>query len=237
MGKVFEQGIVVSIGNQKGGVGKSVITSLVANYIHQEWGEKLKIIVVDCDDLQGSLIKLRERDLLAQNGEDDKNYRLLQISSMDLPSNIEFLTEEYDIIFLDLPGNLKQPGVLKCYTWVDVLIVPTQTSSLDLQSTIDFANMYKNEIISEREKLNIKTAIYGLFSRVDVQNIDYKEFGQLETFNYIPIIIDYDRSIIKKTDDIIVSTKMKKKEQEERDKKIEKFDGELRAFQKKLKKE
>ena len=30
---------------------------------------------------------------------------------------------------------------------------------------------------------------------------------------------------------------MKKKEQEERDKKIEKFDGELRAFQKKLKKE
>ena len=187
MGKVFEQGIVVSIGNQKGGVGKSVITSLVANYIHQEWGEKLKIIVVDCDDLQGSLIKLRERDLLAQNGEDDKNYRLLQISSMDLPSNIEFLTEEYDIIFLDLPGNLKQPGVLKCYTWVDVLIVPTQTSSLDLQSTIDFANMYKNEIISEREKLNIKTAIYGLFSRVDVQNIDYKEYNSEKSREILPI--------------------------------------------------
>jgi chromosome partitioning protein len=187
MGKVFEQGIVVSIGNQKGGVGKSVITSLVANYIHQEWGEKLKIIVVDCDDLQGSLIKLRERDLLVQNGEDDKNYRLLQISSMDLPSNIEFLTEEYDIIFLDLPGNLKQPGVLKCYTWVDVLIVPTQTSSLDLQSTIDFANMYKNEIISEREKLNIKTAIYGLFSRVDVQNIDYKEYNSEKSREILPI--------------------------------------------------
>ena len=187
MGKVFEQGIVVSIGNQKGGVVKSVITSLVANYIHQEWGEKLKIIVVDCDDLQGSLIKLRERDLLAQNGEDDKNYRLLQISSMDLPSNIEFLTEEYDIIFLDLPGNLKQPGVLKCYTWVDVLIVPTQTSSLDLQSTIDFANMYKNEIISEREKLNIKTAIYGLFSRVDVQNIDYKEYNSEKSREILPI--------------------------------------------------
>jgi cellulose biosynthesis protein BcsQ len=187
MGKVFEQGIVVSIGNQKGGVGKSVITSLVANYIHQEWGKKLKIIVVDCDDLQGSLIKLRERDLLAQNGEDDRNYRLLQISSLDLPFSIEFLMEEYDIIFLDLPGNLKQPGVLKCYTWVDVLIVPTQTSSLDLQSTIDFANMYKNEIISEREKLNIKTAIYGLFSRVDVQNVDYKEYNSEKSREILPI--------------------------------------------------
>lgn len=33
------------------------------------------------------------------------------------------------------------------------------------------------------------------------KNIDYKEFGHLETFNYIPIIIDYDRSIIKQSND------------------------------------
>lgn len=35
------------------------------------------------------------------------------------------------------------------------------------------------------------------------KTIDYKEFGNLETFNYIPIIIDYDRSIIKQTNDFI----------------------------------
>ena len=42
-----------------------------------------------------------------------------------------------------------------------------------------------------------------LLKKTTRKTIDYKDFGQLETFNYIPIIIDYDRSIIKKTDDII----------------------------------
>lgn len=33
--------------------------------------------------------------------------------------------------------------------------------------------------------------------------IDYKNFGQLETFSFLPIIIDYDRSIIKSNDEIV----------------------------------
>ena len=40
-----------------------------------------------------------------------------------------------------------------------------------------------------------------LIKQTTRKTIDYKEFGQLETFNYIPIIIDYDRSIIKQTND------------------------------------
>lgn len=187
MGQFIEPGIVVSIGNQKGGVGKSVITSLVANYIHKEWGGRLRIAVVDCDDLQGSLHKLRERDLEDQGPEAKNNYRLLQISSEVFPAEVEFLIDEYDIIFVDLPGNLKQPGVLQCYQMVDVLIAPTQTSSLDLQSTIDFIRMYKATIIPTRESLELKTAIYGLFSRVDVQNIEFKEYNSEESRKTFPI--------------------------------------------------
>lgn len=187
MGKVIEQGIVVSIGNQKGGVGKSVITSLVANYIHQQWGDNIKIVVVDCDDLQASLHKLRERDLELQNDNEVDNYRLLQISSEDFPKQVEFLIDEYDIILVDLPGNLKQPGVIQCYYLVDVLITPTQTSSLDIQSTLDFVEMYKKTIIPVREEENLKTAIYGLFSRVDVQNVDFKETNSEETRKSLPI--------------------------------------------------
>lgn len=187
MGQRIENGIVVSIGNQKGGVGKSVITSLVANYIHKEWGSKLRIAVVDCDDLQGSLHKLRQRDLEDQGTETANNYRLLQISSEVFPSEVEFLIDEYDIIFVDLPGNLKQPGVLQCYNLVDVLIAPTQTSSLDLQSTIDFISMYKSTIIPTRESFDLKTAIYGLFSRVDVQNLEFKEYNSEESRKALPV--------------------------------------------------
>jgi len=187
MGKVISNGIVVSIGNQKGGVGKSVITSLVANYIHNVWGSKLKIVVVDCDDLQASLHKLRERDLETQNDPNANNYRLLQISSEHLPKQMEFLIDEYDIIFVDLPGNLKQSGVIQCYYLVDVLITPTQTSSLDIQSTLDFIEMYKERIVPVREEENLATAIFGLFSRVDTQNVDFKEANSKETRESLPV--------------------------------------------------
>ncbi len=40
-----------------------------------------------------------------------------------------------------------------------------------------------------------------LIKQTTRKTIDYKEFGQLDTFNYIPIIIDYDRSIIKQTNE------------------------------------
>jgi len=187
MKKSIEQGIIVSIGNQKGGVGKSVITSLVANYIHKQWGHKFKIIVVDCDDLQGSLYNLRIRELKEKNETESNHYRLLQIDSHDLPSNLDFLSDEYDIIFLDLPGNLKQPGVIKCYYGVDVLITPTQTNSIDLQSTFDFVKIYGDIIIPQREKHNLKTSIYGLFSRVDSQNKDYKYINSKEGREQLPI--------------------------------------------------
>lgn len=187
MGQIIEQGIVVSIGNQKGGVGKSVITSLVANYIHQVWGKKLKIVVVDCDDLQSSLYKLRERDLELPFDTKTENYRLLQISSEDFPKQTELLIDEYDIVFVDLPGNLKQSGVMSCYNMVDVLITPTQTSSLDLQSTFDFVKMYKETIVPTRDKYDLKTVICGLFSRVDVQNIEFKELNSEGARKVLPI--------------------------------------------------
>jgi chromosome partitioning protein len=189
MGKVINDGIVVSIGNQKGGVGKSVITSLVANYIHNKFGNgenenNLKIVVADCDDLQGSLYNLRQDEL--KDTDEKKIYRLLRISSADLPSQIEILKDEFDIVFVDLPGNLKQPGVIQCYNFVDVLITPTQTSRLDIQSTIDFVSLYKETIIPTREKIGFKTKIQGLFSRVDSQNIEFKELNSEEGRDMLP---------------------------------------------------
>lgn len=192
MGKTIETGIIASFGNQKGGVGKTVITSLVANYIHNNY-KKLKIVVIDADDLQSSLYSLRQKEIENLSEKEKKSlYRLLKIGSKDLPSQIEILQEEYDIIFVDLPGNLKQPGVITAYYLIDLLFIPSQASSFDLDSTMKFISLY-NEVLEERKAANAKTKLYGIFSRVDPQNRDFKNlYANKDNFeipflnNYIP---------------------------------------------------
>ena len=53
--------ILVAFSNQKGGVGKSTVTAVLASYFNYVRG--LKVAVVDCDYPQFSLEKLRGRDL------------------------------------------------------------------------------------------------------------------------------------------------------------------------------
>ena len=53
--------LFVAISNQKGGVGKSAITIMLAGYFHYLKG--LNVAVVDCDFPQFSLIRMKERDM------------------------------------------------------------------------------------------------------------------------------------------------------------------------------
>lgn len=52
--------LFVALSNQKGGVGKSAFTILLASYFH--YVKKLNVAVVDCDSPQHSLSRMRERD-------------------------------------------------------------------------------------------------------------------------------------------------------------------------------
>ena len=52
--------LFVAISNQKGGVGKSALSVVLASYFHFEKG--LNVAIVDCDSPQHSLVRMRERD-------------------------------------------------------------------------------------------------------------------------------------------------------------------------------
>ena len=53
--------IAVAFSNQKGGVGKSTLTVLVASYLYYEMG--VKVAIMDCDSPQHSLMGERNREL------------------------------------------------------------------------------------------------------------------------------------------------------------------------------
>ena len=52
--------IFVAFATQKGGIGKSTITALAANYLHNVKG--YNVAVIDCDAPQHSIYGLRERE-------------------------------------------------------------------------------------------------------------------------------------------------------------------------------
>ena len=52
--------LLVAISNQKGGVGKSALTVVLASYLHYE--KDLNVAIIDCDSPQHSLVRMRERD-------------------------------------------------------------------------------------------------------------------------------------------------------------------------------
>ena len=56
-----EKELLVAVASQKGGVGKSVFTVLLASVLHYHKG--LRVAVVDCDSPQHSIALMRERDI------------------------------------------------------------------------------------------------------------------------------------------------------------------------------
>ncbi len=185
MGKLIKEGIIISFANQKGGVGKSTITAILAGYLHsagkQEHG--FKVAIVDADDTQSTLTRLRN-----QEGGCENDFKIINMLSKDVPQRIDFLKKNYDIILIDLPGNIKQTGVLTLYHFIDIIIIPMQTSFPDLDSSILFYENTIIQIVETRKSQNLKTTVYGMFNRVKANHTDFKElYAQKDDFR-IPIL-------------------------------------------------
>ena len=60
MNKEMNKETFVAFATQKGGVGKSTVTALVANYLHNVKG--LDVAVIDCDEPQHSIAGLRDKE-------------------------------------------------------------------------------------------------------------------------------------------------------------------------------
>lgn len=191
---------ICSLVNQKGGVGKSTITSLIANYIH--FNTDYKVCVIDADNKQRTLEKVRKKDI-ELFGKDDANlYDILSVDSSNIKEIIESLIFEYDYIFIDLPGNILQKGVIECFFLVEYAFFPTNITFADISSLVDFLNLYKKDIVEKRKKIKLDTHLCGILSKVNPQQIEVKQFinnkeQQIIPFmkNYIPYTVNLQRNI------------------------------------------
>ena len=152
--------LFVAISNQKGGVGKSALSVVLASYFHFEKG--LNVAIVDCDSPQHSLVRMRERDKKAVSN--SAYYRQLikqqwsQVQKKAYPivgSTAEKAREaadeiaasgDYDLIFVDLPGTVESTGVFRTIVNMDYVLTPTVPDLIVMQSTLAFATTVLDHI-------------------------------------------------------------------------------------------
>lgn len=173
--------LLVAFSTQKGGIGKSALTVLMAGYFHYVKG--YQVGVVDCDYAQFSIFNMRERDrkiattidhykLMLFNQLKKKNkkpYPILKSVPTKAIETAEQLmqggTEQPDIIFLDLPGTLNSEGILNTLSMMDYIFSPISADRMVLQSTLEFASLLNENLISTGRG-NIQ-GLYLLWNKVD----------------------------------------------------------------------
>jgi cellulose biosynthesis protein BcsQ len=190
----------VAISNQKGGVGKSAFTVLLAGYFHYVKGKN--VLVVDCDYPQFSIHSLRERD--KQTVAKNDGYKQLIVSQFSRlnkkaypvitahPDEAKDVADRFletsetpiDVVFFDLPGTVNAKGIFKSIINMDYIFTPIMPDRMVMQSSMAFVATVQ-DYINLNPKAPLKE-IHVFWNRVnrrvpaDLVNIYDKIMGQLQ---------------------------------------------------------
>lgn len=187
--------LFIAFSSQKGGVGKSTFTAIVASIMHYRMG--FNVAVFDCDYPQYSLSFMRERDLQAvmQNEAfkklahrqfttiNKKAYAIVQCKANEAIGQAEaFLASvpaPVDIIFFDLPGTVNTPGILNTMTGMHHIFSPITADRVVIESTLTFTDVLSNVLMKKAgtsiETISLfwnqvdgreKSPLYGIYGKV-----------------------------------------------------------------------
>ena len=132
---------IISIGNQKGGVGKTQISIMLATALSQK-PFNLKTCVIDLDN-QKSVVNIRELDLRAYQTE-NVPFEVFSYNVATLQNNIGNLDKAYDVIIFDVAGKLDNDApiesqeITKILMYVDCLFIPFVAGNHNLNATLQY---------------------------------------------------------------------------------------------------
>ena len=130
--------MVIIIGNQKGGAGKSTLTLLLANYLTQE--RQRPVTVIDMD-YQQSLAQKFERAKVLENAEP---YAVVALALDQFSKEKKELKDNPEVLFLvDLPGKLDDDGLIEVFKAADLAICPFSYDEFSFESTVFFSLVLK----------------------------------------------------------------------------------------------
>ncbi len=185
----------IAFASQKGGVGKSTFTALMASQLHYRLG--YNVAVIDTDFPQHSLSKMRERDLasvmsnellkkLAEKQFTAINKKVYSIinckAELALQEADNFIREAMvspDVIFFDLPGTVNTPGILNALAGMHHIFTPIMADRVVMESTLIFTQLLEDVIKksgqTDIESINLfwnqvdgreNTPLYNLYNQL-----------------------------------------------------------------------
>lgn len=159
----------VSVCSQKGGVGKSSLTVLVASWLH--YVMKRNVLVVDCDFPQWSIHTQRERELhVLEHSDYFKLMLLRQFRSSQrklwpvvkttpaeaLDDAERFMAQERyaaELVLFDLPGTVGTEGVFSLACNMDYLFIPLKADKMVVESSLGFIHNLRQVVIKGADRL------------------------------------------------------------------------------------
>ncbi|PTQ92147.1 chromosome partitioning protein [Mucilaginibacter yixingensis] len=179
--------MIILIGNQKGGAGKSTITLSLANYLTLE--KKCPVLVIDLDYQQSLMQKYDKAKLL----ENEEPYEVLPATLEGFGSLMNSIADTKNaIILIDLPGKLDDDGLLDVFVLGNLLICPFAYDEFTFVSTVHFALVLKKVspkmplvFVPNRIKANAK------FEIMEEVNTQLLRLGTLTPM--LPDRIDFQR--------------------------------------------
>jgi len=128
----------ILIANQKGGVGKSTIATLLANYLVLE---KSSTVIVFDMDFQDTVFSRWERDKTLYSNE--PLYEVMKLDIDEYPKyskGLEEIKGEAHLI-MDLPGRLDDENLLPIIREADLIICPIAYEQSVFESTLFFSKV------------------------------------------------------------------------------------------------
>lgn len=152
--------MIVLIDNQKGGVGKSTTTLLLANYLSM--AKTRHVTVIDMD-YQQSIAQKYERAKLLENIE---AYTVVAASLEHFPGLKNIMSSNAEqIVLIDLPGKLDDDGLIPIFEAADLVICPFAYDEFSFESTVLFSVVLR--------KINVNVPLWFIPNRVKA-NVKYE---------------------------------------------------------------
>lgn len=164
---------VIACVNQKGGVGKSTLTTLLANHFY--FRKELRIAILDADFPQHSIYKRRVENasyicskpwlkkLTLELYQERKPIQVFHLPITEVGQSIASIQNDFDLIFLDIAGTLNQEGIQEAFAHVHFFFIPVLLDEDTLRSSLEFFQIVSQNFFAKSE---VFKACYFLLNKI-----------------------------------------------------------------------
>ena len=158
-----QNNVIIVFANQKGGVGKSTLCLLLANYLVY-W--KKNVCIIDTDLQQSASL---QRQIDEQQFGTEPPYAIQSFPIADTATMQQLMenAQEFDgYVLFDAPGNIKDDGLAVMLAYADAIVCPYEYETKSLVSTQTFVG-----VLEQLRELNpqMKARLFLVPNKVDTR--------------------------------------------------------------------